>query len=107
MTSDVRKSILPASMSAERRRTENFRKEILVLIHRHLQDEGFIEAAEAIEKQAGHTMQQYVVGVIRVGSRGILTNVGQPRPLCCLFLFFSKTNFRYKIKASAGYELGR
>ncbi len=33
---DVRKNALPMSQSAERRRSENFRREILVLIHRHL-----------------------------------------------------------------------
>ena len=58
---DVRKSLLPASMNAEKRRTENFRREILVLIHRHLQDEGLVEAAEAMEKQVGNQLEQFQV----------------------------------------------
>jgi myo-inositol catabolism protein IolC len=58
---DVRKNALPMSQSAERRRNETFHREILVLIHRHLQDEGFVEAAEAMEAQANHVIEQYQV----------------------------------------------
>ena len=58
---DVRKNALPLSQNAERRRSENFRREILVLIHRHLQDEGFVEAAEAMESQASHVLDQFQV----------------------------------------------
>ena len=32
--------------------------------------------------------------------------LGQPRPLFCLFLFFSSTNYTEKLQASAGFELG-
>jgi hypothetical protein len=58
---DIRKNALSSSMNAERRRTENFRREILVLIHRHLQDEGLIEAAEAMAGQVGQVIDHYQV----------------------------------------------
>ena len=64
---DVRKNALPSSMNAEKRRTENFRREILVLIHRHLQDEGLVEAAEAMEKQVGNVLDQFQVRIFVKG----------------------------------------
>ena len=60
-------------------------------------------------------MQQWVTWVIELVSIMMeeqldkcenIVYVGQPRPLFCLFPFFSHSKFTEKLQTSAGFELG-
>ena len=50
---DVRKGSLYGSQTAEKRRQEVLKRELLVLIHHHLLEAGLVEAAEAMEAGSG------------------------------------------------------
>jgi len=49
------------SMSAEKKRTEERRRNILVLIHQHLIENGYVEAAERLQHEAGTVLGKFEV----------------------------------------------
>ena len=49
------------SLSAEKKRTEERRRNILVLIHQHLIENGYVEAAERLQHEAGNMLGKFEV----------------------------------------------